>query len=51
MVVVILVSMVTFLLVHLLPGGAAHAELGVHASAGAIRQFNIANGYNLPLPE
>ncbi len=50
-IVVILVSIATFLLVHLLPGGAAHAELGVHVSAGAIRQFNIANGYNLPLVE
>ena len=50
LVVVILVSIITFLLLHLLPGGAARAELGFRASPGAIQQFNKANGYNLPLP-
>jgi peptide/nickel transport system permease protein len=47
--VVFIVSIMTFLLLHLLPGGAARAELGVRASPGSIRAFNKANGYNLPL--
>jgi peptide/nickel transport system permease protein len=48
-VVVFIVSVMTFLLLHLLPGGAARAELGVRASPSSIRAFNKANGYNLPL--
>src|ERR1700722_8895640 len=48
-VVVFIVSVMTFLLLHLLPGGAARAELGFRASPSSIRAFNIANGYNLPL--
>jgi peptide/nickel transport system permease protein len=47
-VVIILVSLATFTLLHLLPGGAARAELGVRASPSAIRAFDIANGYNRP---
>jgi peptide/nickel transport system permease protein len=47
-VVVFLVSILTFLLLHLLPGGAARAELGFRASPSAIRDFDIANGYNRP---
>jgi peptide/nickel transport system permease protein len=47
--VVFIVSLMTFLLLHLLPGGAARAELGVRASPSSIRAFNQANGYNLPL--
>lgn len=47
--VVFIVSVMTFLLLHLLPGGAARAELGVRSSPSAIRAFNKANGYNLPL--
>jgi peptide/nickel transport system permease protein len=47
-VVVILVSMATFTLLHLLPGGAARAELGVRASRASIHAFNVANGYNRP---
>ncbi|MGD0054360.1 MAG: ABC transporter permease [Acidimicrobiales bacterium] len=47
-VVVILVSFLTFVLLHLLPGGAARAVLGVRASPSSIRQFNVANGYNRP---
>lgn len=46
--VVILVSLATFVLLHMLPGGAARAELGTRATASSIRQFNIANGYNRP---
>ena len=48
LVVVILVSMATFTLLHLLPGGAARAELGVRASQSSIHAFNVANGYNRP---
>src|ERR1700691_4227494 len=48
-VVVFIVSIMTFLILHLLPGGAARAELGFRASPSSIRAFNIANGYNLPL--
>jgi peptide/nickel transport system permease protein len=48
-VVVILVSVAIFTLLHLLPGGAARAELGVRASQSSIRAFNIANGYNRPV--
>jgi peptide/nickel transport system permease protein len=46
--VVFLVSILTFLLLHLLPGGAARAELGFRASPSTIKAFNIANGYNRP---
>jgi peptide/nickel transport system permease protein len=46
--VVFLVSILTFLLLHLLPGGAARASLGFRASPSAIKAFNIANGYNRP---
>ena len=49
-VVIVLVSMATFILLHLLPGGPARAELGVRATPGAIEAFNRANGYNQALP-
>ncbi len=45
---IILTTLLVFLLTHLLPGGAARATLGAKASATAIRDFNIANGYNKP---
>ncbi|MCU1491339.1 MAG: transporter permease [Acidimicrobiaceae bacterium] len=48
--VIVLVSIITFLLLHLLPGGAARAELGERASPSAIRSFNAANGYDRSLP-
>jgi peptide/nickel transport system permease protein len=48
-VVVFIVSVMTFLLLHLLPGGAARAELGFRATRASIAAFNKANGYNLPL--
>jgi peptide/nickel transport system permease protein len=50
LVVVVLVSMMTFLLLHLLPGGAARAMLGFRASPSALRAFNVANGYNQSVP-
>ena len=49
--VMILVSVGMFTLIHLLPGGAARATLGLRASPQAIRAFNVANGYNLPVVE
>jgi peptide/nickel transport system permease protein len=50
LVVVILVSIITFILLHLLPGGPARALLGERASPAAIHAFDVANGYNRPLP-
>ncbi len=49
-VVVIGVTMIVFLLVHLLPGGPARAILGPHPRPAEIRNFNIANGYNRSIP-
>jgi peptide/nickel transport system permease protein len=47
--VLLIVSLMTFTLTHLLPGGAAKAVLGIHASPSAIAAFNVANGYNHPM--
>lgn len=49
-VVVLLVCVVTFVLLHLLPGGPARAILGPRATPLQIRVFNQQNGYDLPLP-
>lgn len=49
-VVVLLVTLITFVLLHFLPGNVARAMLGRRATPGAIRAFDIANGYNRPLP-
>jgi peptide/nickel transport system permease protein len=49
--VLLIVSLMTFTLTHLLPGGAARAVLGIHASASAIASFNAANGYDHPIAE
>jgi len=49
-VVLVLVSLVTFVLLHFLPGNVARAMLGRHATPGAIRAFDVANGYNRSLP-
>jgi peptide/nickel transport system permease protein len=48
--VVIVVSFITFIEAHLLPGNPARAILGVHASSAQIQAFDVANGYNRPLP-
>ncbi len=48
--VVILVSIVTFLLTDLLPGGPARAILGPKATAQQIQQFIHVNGYDKPIP-
>jgi peptide/nickel transport system permease protein len=49
-VVVIGVTIIVFIIVHLLPGGPARALLGARASAQAIHAFDVANGYNKPIP-
>lgn len=49
-VVVIGVTLIVFLLIHLLPGGPARAALGARATKAAIRNFNVANGYNRSIP-
>jgi peptide/nickel transport system permease protein len=48
--VLILVSILVFVLIHLIPGGPARAMLGPRASNREIQLFNIANGYNKSLP-
>lgn len=49
-VVVLLVTVVTFILLHLLPGGPARGVLGLKATAEQIAAFNEENGFNQPLP-
>jgi peptide/nickel transport system permease protein len=49
-VVVIGVTIIVFIIVHLLPGGPARALLGARASAQQIQSFDVANGYNKPIP-
>ncbi|HSZ45504.1 MAG TPA: ABC transporter permease [Streptosporangiaceae bacterium] len=50
LIVVIVVSFITFIEAHLLPGNPARAILGVHASSAQIQAFDIENGYNKALP-
>jgi peptide/nickel transport system permease protein len=47
---VVVVSFLTFIEAHLMPGSPARAILGVHASAAQIEAFNVENGYNHSLP-
>ena len=47
--VVIGVMILTFILIHLVPGSAARAVLGVKATAGRIAIFNASYGLNRPL--
>jgi peptide/nickel transport system permease protein len=49
-IVILGVTLLVFVLRHLLPGSIARAILGVHASPQAITQFNKANGLDKPLP-
>ena len=44
------VSLIVFLLLHLLPGGPARAALGVRANPSSIKAFNAEYGLNQPLP-
>jgi peptide/nickel transport system permease protein len=49
-VVVFGVTLFTFILTRVMPGGAARAALGIRASPGEIRDFNHEYGLDLPLP-
>jgi peptide/nickel transport system permease protein len=49
-IVLFLVSLIVFLLLHLLPGGPARASLGERANAASIKAFNAEYGLNQPLP-
>jgi peptide/nickel transport system permease protein len=49
--VVIGVMILTFIMIHLVPGSAARAALGVHATPSRIAAFNAAYGLNKPLYE
>jgi peptide/nickel transport system permease protein len=49
-IVVLLVTVIVFILLHLLPGGPARAQLGPKATALAIANFNHQQGYDRPLP-
>jgi peptide/nickel transport system permease protein len=44
------VSLLVFLLLHLLPGGPARASLGLRANPASVRAFNAQYGLNRPLP-
>jgi peptide/nickel transport system permease protein len=48
-VVLLLVSLIVFILLHLLPGGAARAILGPRASPTQIAHFNHENGLDKPV--
>lgn len=50
LVVLIGVTLIVFLLIHLLPGGPARAILGGRATKAEIRAFDIANNYNRSIP-
>jgi peptide/nickel transport system permease protein len=49
-VVVLLVTVIVFILLHLLPGGPARAQLGPRATPVAIANFTHQMGYDRPLP-
>ncbi|MHB1930916.1 MAG: ABC transporter permease [Acidimicrobiales bacterium] len=49
--VVVGVTVIVFVIIHLLPGGPARALLGAHARPEQIHAFNVANGYDLPVYE
>jgi peptide/nickel transport system permease protein len=49
-VVVLLVTIVTFILLHLLPGGPARGVLGVKATPQQIAAFNAKEGFDRSLP-
>lgn len=48
-IVLVGVTLITFLLSHIIPGGAAKAALGQRATPGQIASFNRINGYDLPI--
>ncbi len=48
-IVVLGVTMIAFLLEHLIPGGIARSILGPRATPGSIAAWNKQNGYDSPL--
>lgn len=48
-VVLLLVTMIMFVLFHMLPGNPARAELGVKAQPAAVEAFDKLNGFNKPV--
>jgi peptide/nickel transport system permease protein len=48
--VVVLVSFLTFIEAHIMPGNPARAILGIHASPAQLHAFDVENGYNRSLP-
>lgn len=48
-IVVLGVSLIVFLITHMLPGSPARAILGIQATPRAVRAFNAANGYDKPI--
>jgi peptide/nickel transport system permease protein len=48
LIVVVLVTIIAFLILHLLPGGVARATLGKDATLDQLAAFNHANGYDKP---
>ncbi|MER6307410.1 ABC transporter permease [Streptomyces sp. NPDC001657] len=51
LVVLLLVSVIVFVLLHLLPGGPARAVLGVQATPQAVAHFDHQQGYDRALPQ
>ena len=49
MIVVFGVTLLVFLLAHVIPGGAARAALGQRATSSRSTKFNRVNGYDLPI--
>lgn len=49
LVVLLGVILLTFLLAHIIPGGAARAALGAKATPAQLASFNQINGYDLPV--
>ncbi|MDT7773812.1 MAG: peptide/nickel transport system permease protein, partial [Pseudonocardiales bacterium] len=49
-VVVLLVTVIVFILLHLLPGGPARAQLGPRATPQAVANFNHQMGYDRSVP-
>lgn len=50
-IVILLVTMITFAILHFLPGGAARSALGKEATQEQLDAFNEQMGFNLPLWE
>jgi peptide/nickel transport system permease protein len=48
-VVLVGVTLLTFILAHVIPGGPARAALGARATPGQLASFNAHNGYDLPI--